>query len=348
MSGSGSNFISEWFGVRLYPDPHCTPSDVHAFRDRKCPFLTNTLARTTACVKSENSLGVCTVTTSKGVLRDWIVCPYRVLEPTILHDVTQKIFGDPRTEIPIFPVVHLQESEKAAEILRRARNETVYLFFQDKLGGEINVIGSDRTPELSFDITIVACRAEDDWLLLERYGIFEAQTMDFHGSYKHAVSALVAAVDLHGEDFPRVINENPEWLSRRVEGPNLANVFKRTIYQLILKFDMAGRDRCVGVVLGLPESVWQSWAPHLGGLDWISEPQVVNRNSWIFVLAPDIQPDTSPNKIVLKDEIAIDSAKLIERAFGAVPERIATETLPSVFLSIVRRAQRLYANTKIV
>jgi hypothetical protein len=288
------------------------------------------------------------VATSKGILRDWIVCPYRVLEPQILHDVTQKIFGDPREAIDVFPVVHLQDAEKCAEILQKASQGTVYLFFQDKLGGEINVIGSDRTPELSFDITIVACRAQDDWLLLERYGIFEAQTMDFHGSYKHAVSALVAAVDLHDQDFPHVIKENPEWLSRKIEGPNLANVFKRTIYQLILKFDMAGRDRCAGVVLGLPEPVWQSWAPHLGGLDWISEPQVISRNSWIFILAPDVQPETSPNKIILKDEIPVDSATLIERAFGIVPERIARDTLPSVFLSIVRRAQRFYANTKTI
>ena len=348
MSGSGSNFISEWFGVRLYPDPHCTSSDVDIFRERQCPFLTNTLARAATCVKSENALGVCTITTSKGVLRDWIVCPYRVLEPRLLHEVTQKIFGDPRQQIDIFPVVHLQDAEKCSEILQKARDATVYLFFQDKLGGEINVLGSDRTPELSFDITIVACRAQDDWLLRERYGIFEAQTMDFHGSYKHAVAALIAAVDLHGKGFPRVIKENPEWLSRRIEGPNLANVFKRTIYQLILKFDMAGRDRCAGVVLGLPDPVWRSWGPHLGGLDWVSEPQAVSRNSWVFVLAPDIQHESSPNRIVLKEEIAIDSAKLIERAFGAVPERIASETLPSVFSSIVRRAQRFYAHTKTV
>jgi len=271
-----------------------------------------------------------------------------VLEPKILHDVTQKIFSDPRETIDIYPVVHLQDAEKCAGILRKARKSTVYLFFQDKLGGEINIIGTDRTPELSFDITIVACRAQDDWLLLEKYGIFEAQTMDFHGSYKHAVSALLAAVDLHGEDFPRVIKENPEWLSRRMEGPNLANVFKRTIYQLILKFDMAGRDRCAGVVLGLPDPVWQSWGPHLGGLDWISEPQAVTRNSWVFVLTPDFEARQSPNRIILKDEIAIDSARLIERAFGAVPERIASDTLPSVFLSILRRAQRFYSNTKTV
>jgi hypothetical protein len=346
MTSSGSNFISEWFGVRLYPEPLCTSSDIDAFRARQCPFLTDTLAKPTACIKSENALGVCTITTSRGGLRDWIVCPYRVLERSILHEVARKIFGDPRDSLDIFPVVHLQDPEKCSAILEKARNSTVYLFFQDKLGGEINVIGTDRTPELSFDITIVACRAQDDWLLLDRYGIFEAQTMDFHGSYKHAVSALLSAVDLHGQEFPQVIKEKQEWLARKIEGPNIANVFKRTIYQLILKFDMAGRDRCAGVVLGLPEPVWQSWGPHLGGLDWATSHEGVSRNSWIFVLAPDIRPETSPNRIILKEEIAIDSAKLIDRAFGAVPDRIASDTLPGVFLSIVRRTQGFYPNTK--
>ena len=78
--------------------------------------------------------------------------------------------------------------------------------------------------------------------------------MDFHGSYRHAVSALEAAVDLHVDEFGKQVENNQKhgW-GRKIEGPNIANVFKRTIYQLILKFGLSGQDRCAGVVLDFPK-----------------------------------------------------------------------------------------------
>lgn len=346
MSDQGSNFISEWFGVRLYPVPYCTKDSISAFLKKRCPFLSNALGRETQCVKSANSSGVCTITTKKDGLRDWIVCPYRVLDIGILHDVVGRIFGDNREKIGIYPVVRLEDATSREKILRQASKETVYLFYQDKLGGEINVSGTKRTPELSFDITFVSCRADGDWLNIDKYGVFEAQTMDFHGSYKHAVSAMRSAVDLHGKDFPEVIKNKQEWLSREIEGPNIANVFKRTIYQLILKFDMAGRDRCQGVVLGLPESVWQSWEPHFGGLDWIGVSQDESRNCWIFVLTPDAEPEKSPNRMILKKEYRVGPGILTERAFTVVPQIIATESLGSVFSNILRRTKKIYPKVR--
>ena len=347
MNPPGPNFISEWYGVRLYPSVFGESVSIAPFRSGCCPFLSDTLGTRTQCIKSPNSSGVCTITTTKKEVRDWIVCPYRALERQLIQRVTRKIFSDVREELPVYPVVHLQNADRCSEMFERASRETVYVFFQDKLGGEINVKGSIDTPELSFDITIVECRSEGSWLILKRYGLFEVQTMDFHGSYQHAVKALKSAVDLHAENFTAQLKENQEWLGRKIEGPNIANVFKRTIYQLILKFDAAGRDHCAGVVLGLPEAVWNSWGPHFGGLEWVGDPRNGHGNSWIFVLSPEQQRGSRHARMEICKEIRVESQTLVHRAFTIVPEKIAEKTLPGIFENIVSRTRRFYENTKL-
>ena len=346
MNSAGPNFISEWYGVRLYPSASGAPTSVAPFRSRCCPFLSDTLGATTQCVKNPNSSGVCTITTTKKESRDWIVCPYRALERQLIQKITRKIFSDTREDLPVYPVVHLQNADRRSEIFERASREIVYVFFQDKLGGEINVKGSNVTPELSFDITIVECRSEANWLILKRYGLFEVQTMDFHGSYQHAVKALKAAVDLHADNFTAQLEENQEWLGRKIEGPNIANVFKRTIYQLILKFDIAGRDRCAGVVLGLPEAVWNSWKPHFGGLEWANDCRDERGNSWIFVLRPEQYRESGYSRMKICKEIRMEAQTLVHRSFTVVPEKIAKNTLPEIFESIVSRTRRFYEHTK--
>lgn len=154
MSGSFSNYISEWYGVRLYPSASGVAGAVSALQNRRCPFLSDALGAPAACIKSPNSAGVCTITTTRNGLKDWIICPYRALERQIVNEVTRRIFADHRERVPLFPVVQLRDEARRTEILDRACGEPVYVFFQDKLGGEINVSGSDVTPELSFDITI--------------------------------------------------------------------------------------------------------------------------------------------------------------------------------------------------
>lgn len=358
MSATPSNFISEWYGVRLYPSASGagTSSAIELFENKRCPFLSNALEEPTACIKNRNSSGVCTITTTKNKLSDWIVCPYRVLEKRIVDEVARKIFSDSREDLPVYPAVHLQDESRCSAILERASRETVYIFFQDKLGGEINVSGSDVTPELSFDITIMECYSESDWLFLKRYGLFEVQTMDFHGSYRHAVSALENAVDLHRDNFGVQLENNHEWSGRRIEGPNIANVFKRTVYQLILKFDLAGRDRCAGVVLGLPEAVWESWAPHFGGLDWAGRDRDHERmdggghvvdKSWILVLAPEQRPSSGHSRMEIRKEVQVDAQTLVHRAFTVVPEVLARESLPGLSNNIVRRTRRFYKNTQL-
>ena len=356
MSKLPSNFLSEWYGVRLYPTATGAGSReaLDLFRTQRCPFLSRALERPTECTKNRNSKGVCTITTTKDSHRDWIVCPYRVLEPHIIQEVTRKIFSDLRDNICVFPVVHLEEEDRRREILRIGTKETFYLFFQDKLGGEINLSKTETTPELSFDITILECTVQDEWLVLLRYGLFEVQTMDFHGSYGHAVKALESAIDLHRSDFEHQLTKNPEWAGRKIEGPNIANVFKRTVYQLILKFELAGRDRCAGVVLGLPQAVWESWSPHFGGLEWADEATENSRrpkkrapNSWILVLTPSKQPYSPHWKIAVSKEMRLRARDLVQRAFEVVPGKLSTAALPRLSEAIVQRTKKLYYQTRL-
>jgi len=94
-------------------------------------------------------------------------------------------------------------------------------------------------------------------------GVIELQTTDTHGSYGHAVKALNSALDLHHDHFPEQLAQNPEWAGRKIEGPNISNVFKRTFYQIAFKFQVTKQDTSVGCALALPQPVWTR-----GNLSW--------------------------------------------------------------------------------
>lgn len=99
--------------------------------------------------------------------------------------------------------------QRQALIREIARTGRGYLFFQDKLGGEISIGGTAKSPEMSFDATLVEIlRAKDGTLQPGRHGLMEVQTMDFHGSYREAVAALNNALDLHAEGFPATLQQN--------------------------------------------------------------------------------------------------------------------------------------------
>ena len=74
--------------------------------------------------------------------------------------------------------------------------------------------------------------------------------------FERLKSAMTPGANLWGE--------NINWLSEKIEGPNIANVFKRTFYQMVLKFKLAGHETCAGTTLALPRAVWDSWQRHLG------------------------------------------------------------------------------------
>jgi hypothetical protein len=127
----------------------------------------------------------------------------------------------------------LSDADRRAAFVQGVRSgDPCIIYFQNKLGGEISIGSTSRSPELSFDATMVeVLPGKGDAPRLGRYGIFEIQTMDFHGSYNHAVRNLVHAHWLHGDSFPEAVRQHPEWPADRIEGPNIANVFKRTFYR---------------------------------------------------------------------------------------------------------------------
>lgn len=168
-------------------------------------------------------------------------------------------------------------------------------------------------------------------LRVGKYGVIELQTTDTHGSYKHAVAALTSALDLHGDRFPEQLAENPEWAGRRIEGPNISNVFKRTFYQIAFKFQVTRRDTSAGCVLALPKPVWDSWQPFLGAPELHEQPDGTWRllddhdaspSDWIYVFDIADQPaDAGPAPLDVRLVIGTDAQTLSRAAFDIAPAK---------------------------
>jgi hypothetical protein len=334
------NYISEWFGHRIYPDVNGAPHSVTDQQARRCPFVSMVKERDSECVKPDASRGVCSISSvNRGAQHDWMVCPLRALGSPLVEDATRRLFdisvSDP---VSIVAAPALEHQQRRADLLARlAAGERVIIQLHSKLGGEVSVSATQRSPELSFDVTVVEIVATSSGLAcLGRYGIVEIQTMDFHGSYRHAVKNLTDALRLHSGDFPATLQSNQQWMSDRVEGPNLANVFKRTFYQMMLKFHIGAHPPCMGCVLAVPVAVWESWQRHLG------RPQLVPRadgtyalrvdpdappddwtpTSWIYAFEVDPTSPTSPNPIRVNQVIATDSEALAHYALRVAPDAI--------------------------
>jgi hypothetical protein len=262
------------------------------------------------------------------------VCPYRAVDPHLLADVVECLFGaESEAGRIIVPAPTLLHDEVRSRILDvTSAGGTAVIFLQDKLGGEISVPKTGRSPELAFDITLVELRRLDvEGLDISSYGILEVQTMDFHGSYRYAVQNLRDALRLHRDRFPEALEENQRWLGERVEGPNIANVFKRTFYQVMLKFQIGAQGSCAGCVLALPESVWESWQRHLGGPELTPRPDGdyemkrpgtesgVHPPAWIYVFDIDPNAATSPNPLVIRKRIATDADSVAYFALKVAP-----------------------------
>lgn len=318
-----NNFVSEWFGHRTFPQVASQPEARRDQKAERCPFLSHETGEDRRCVKQPNSRGVCTITTRKGsAFEDWLVCPYRVLDQRLLGRVASDLFdlqGPADPFVAPLPVLSTRPGrESFDEALTRGR--PCIVFFQDKLGGEISVSKTDRSPEMAFDVTMVRIEQNGHEVQLGRYGIVEVQTMDFHGSYRHAVTDLRDALRLHGEDFASVLQQKPEWLAKGIEGPNIANVFKRTFYQIMLKFQIGAHPSCAGCALMLPTSVWTSWQRHLGqpalrdrgdGTYALEQPDRTSPSdrpsAWIYLLDIDRTAPATPAPMVIDKVIVTDA-----------------------------------------
>jgi hypothetical protein len=338
-ASSPGNFVSEWFGRRIYPAVRVSPADFLQGSPANCPFLSDVLHQETSCVKSANSVGVCTVSSaSNGARQDWLVCPYRVISSDIVSRACQMIFGLTHAATPV-PVSLLKSDGELqrfeAEI---GRTGAGYLFFQDKLGGEISILGSAGSPELSFDVTLVEVVPDaKSGYRVSRYGILEIQTMDYHGTYKHAVNNLRDGLRLHPKNFAAALTTNLDhWAGEGVEGPNIANVFKRTFYQTLLKFKLAGTgSAAAGTVLALPRAVWDSWQPFLGAPTLLDESPGIARfasktrdnetatlNAFICVFDLDAQATPSISPLRIERFIRVSPEQLAHQAFSVVPSNI--------------------------
>lgn len=337
-AGRRGNFVSEWLGHRVYPVVAASAQTLEDQRQKRCPFLSEATEETKPCIKPQASLGICTISSSSlGQRQDWLACPYRALDKSLLHDVAHRLFRLPRTKpTTIVPAPTLASSATRERFVRSLKEGAVgVLYLQDKLGGEISIAPTDRSPELSFDITLVRVGLAKGALAIGQYGILEVQTMDFHGSYKAVVKNLEDALRLHGGRFHQELRNNPQWLSERIEGPNIANVFKRTFYQMMLKFQIGADESCAGCVLALPVSVWDSWQRHLGkpdlrankdgtfSLDWDGGPKK-RVPAWIYLFDLEISEQESPNRLVLRRIIGTDADSIGHFALKIAPEAAVT------------------------
>lgn len=357
--------IAEWFGHRVFPTVSSGDVPIDDQRAERCPFLTQTLKRSTTCVKAPNSRGVCTISaSSNGPRQDWLVCPYRALDDGLLGDMVCRLYGIPPLDpVMIRPVVALADDAGRSEILTAIQggDARTFVYFQDKLGGEISLSRTAASPELSFDITVVELLpASADRrpgpgpaITVGKYGVIELQTTDTHGSYSHAVTALTSALDLHKERFSDQLAENPEWAGRKIEGPNISNVFKRTFYQIAFKFQVTKRETSVGCALALPQPVWDSWQPFLGAPELHEQPdgtwrllddQAVRPSDWIYVFDIDTEPSPGgrPAPIRVSLVIGTDAATLSRAAFEVAPAKAVAHggEYDAVAEAITRRLSR--------
>lgn len=342
MTAPRGNHIAEWYGHRVYPEVAATERAQSDQRDGRCPFLTDVTGEHRNCVKAANSQGVCTVSSvsrDRG-RQDWLVCPIRTLDLDLVEDVTRRLFGyEAATAIEIVPVPVLHDpARRAAFIASVAAGTPAVVYFQTQLGGEITLGPTPKSPEFSFDATMVEVLADGNGgLRLGRYGIFEIQTMDYHGSYRHAVTNLRDGLRLHRDDFHETLAKRPDWMADHMEGPNISNVFKRTFYQMMFKFQIGAHDSSAGCVFAIPRPVWDSWQRHLAAPELVdrgdgtwqlgdSAPDADGKTpAWIYVLDLEVSATESPNDLKVWRRIATDAASVSHYALNLAPEAALEE-----------------------
>ena len=347
------NFVSEWFGHRIYPAVVSSPESIADQKGERCPFLSDATGETRKCIKPDASKGVCTINTlGKGGRQDWLVCPYRALNRAIIVGAVRQLFQVASSIEPYAcPGVTLKKQPVRDDILVRLKaGQHVFIYFDAKMGGELSIPPTDRSPEFGFDVTIVELALEGGLPRIGRFAILEIQTMDFHGSYRAAVRNLRDGLRLHPNTFPATLKDNPQWLCEGIEGPNIANVFKRTFYQMMFKFQLGQHDRCAGCVLAIPQAVWDSWQRHLGAPVLTAEADGVfsllapgqarspTPPAWIYVFSPDATAASTPSPIKVAKIIATDAPAMSHWALDIAPAAaIANIGSSSGMLSLLAR-----------
>lgn len=370
MTREPANYVAEWFGHVVWPPGEVVDSEAAADDQRKerCPFLTAAVGRETLCIKtsgpkeSQFRTGFCTQSSdSTGSRLDWLACPARVFDEsfTLVREAIRCVFGLAVVEqflaVPITRVWAPEVLREAGQRERSGEGRRVFAFASNppSLGGEIDMPETAHSPGSKVDISIFEIEGftKDQRPKLGRFCIFEVQTADFHGSPLHAIEQLrkLGPPSMKAA-YHDGIRSNPHSLGSRVEGPNKANIFKRTIYQMVFKIQMAKDPKCAGFCVVLPEPVWESWQRHLGsplvkpipGSAGVSRlvvrlaagvtalvgdetAPIEVEPAWIIVFRIDRGSAKSPKPLVVTQRIATDSATLLRLAFDTAPERAIAE-----------------------
>jgi hypothetical protein len=140
-------------------------------------------------------------------------------------------------------------------------------------------------------------------------------------------------------------------------------VFKRTFYQMLVKFQLSGGGAAAGTVLALPRAVWDSWQPFLGapkllptdrGFSVLEGAPAGSLNAFICVF--DIDNSTGPatpdetgvagardiSPVRIETFIRVDPETLSRYAFTEVPNEILRSIAGTdyIMLSIRSRLAR--------
>lgn len=349
------NYVSEWFGHRIYPQVVTSATSHSDQTQEKCPFLSEVTDEFRECIKSPAAKGVCTISTATAVTRrDWLVCPYRAFDPGLINSAVRRLFNfpasQPATIVPAIRLTHPDARQSLIDSLDAGGRGFIY--FDAKLGGELTIPATSQSPEFSFDVTVIEVELNESEPHIGRFGVIEIQTMDFHGSYRHVVQNLKDGLRLHPNNFSQTVQANPNWLSEHIEGPNIANVFKRTFYQMMFKFQLAQNPRCAGCVLAVPMSVWDSWQRHLGdpaltaesdGTYSLFEPgraRPVDVPAWIYAFDLDASSLQSPSPVVVPRIIATDAEAMSHYTLTVAPAA-ALENIGAPTGMLAQLARRL-------
>ncbi len=350
------NFISEWFGHRIFPKVAKSKQSCADQQSEACPFLSSIKGGQQSCVKPLASRGVCTISSSSnGPRQDWVVCPYRAFDRRFFEMIASRLYSVvPGQSLLAFPAPSAERPEIRRVIETEiARGSRVLVYFDVKIGGEISLSATSRSPEMAFDVTFVSLEGQPGAYSLGKFAIVEIQTMDFHGSYRKAVQNLQHGLRLHRHRFPAVLQRNLHWTGEGVEGPNIANVFKRTFYQMMFKFSFGQSSACAGTALAIPAAVWDSWQRFLGGPELAAHRdgtyRLVGRAdksstkvpAWIYVFDLDSKSARTPSPMRIQRIIGTTADALAHYALDEAPAAASAHLMsPSgIYQTLARRLQ---------
>jgi hypothetical protein len=366
------NFVAEWFGHRVWSVVDDSQIAWENQSSRICPFLTTATECPTPCIKRANGwaepYGVCTISSdSNGIRQDWIACPYRTLDQhfTLLASAVKAAYDVPgASDVILLPLTVLHRSDQRRRIRNALRrDDRVFLFSSQKLGGEIALPETEASPGAAVDMSVIEVTETDKSGKPKNFGnhlFYEIQTADFHGSPLHAAALLRDVCPQSGarRGYYQKLKSLVEICGTGVEGPNKANVFKRTIYQMIFKIELTRAPQCTGFAIVLPVPVWDSWLRHLGQpqlAETRDDPTYVElraegeiaanvaqrERATVYVFDIDRESAETPNPLKIVRRVRISAASLSYHAFDlASRQAIHHGVVTSFRNSLIERVNR--------